>query len=417
MRLPSASLLSDDVPASIIGCFDADTGELNVEKFIAFSRLQSFLAQERTRAIISHDNQQMENHNDDVDDDMQAPQAKKTRRRKYVMARRVEGGELERIQPTESFWYTYYILEPLLDDERFMKKFRNRFRLPYDKYKELCEECRSSELFARWMGKDATGRDATPIALLVLGSLRYLGRGWTFDDVEEATAVSKEVHRTFFHKFIELGSTTLYERYVVFPTSFEEAKTHMKEFTIAGLPGAMGSTDASHILLWNCEYNLRNNHIGGKSKNTTRKVWLTCCALHNWLLEIDGLDKDWDSVALPVSSDWEGVLGDVETEGLSSNIVELATAENLEPRITYDTSGMGPGDDVANAVEERHPVDLDREDITDCETLDGDVRIVKDLGLGYFRSRLVEHFDILFQQNKIEWPARRGKQPDLNSLY
>ena len=110
-------------------------------------------------------------------------------------------------------------------------------------------------------------------------------------------------------------------------------------------------------------------------------------------------------------------MGDVETEGLSSNIVELATAENLEPRITYDTSGMGPGDDVANAVEERHPVDLDREDITDCETLDGDVRIVKDLGLGYFRSRLVEHFDILFQQNKIEWPARRGKQPDLNSLY
>ena len=192
MRLPSASLLSDDVPASIIGCFDADTGELNVEKFIAFSRLQSFLAQERTRAIISHDNQQMENHNDDyddVDDDMQAPQAKKTRRRKYVMARRVEveGGELERIQPTESFWYTYYILEPLLDDERFMKKFRNRFRLPYDKYKELCEECRSSELFARWMGKDATGRDATPIALLVLGSLRYLGRGWTFDDVHNIT--------------------------------------------------------------------------------------------------------------------------------------------------------------------------------------------------------------------------------------
>ena len=33
------------------------------------------------------------------------------------------------------------------------------------------------------------------------------------------------------------------------------------------------------------------------------KVWLTCCALHNWLLEIDGLDSDWESQTLPVSSE------------------------------------------------------------------------------------------------------------------
>lgn len=52
----------------------------------------------------------------------------------------------------------------------------------------------------------------------------------------------------------------------------------------------------------------------------------TCCALHNWLLDIDGLDAEWDSVELPVASEWEGSLGDVDTEGLSSNIVELATA-------------------------------------------------------------------------------------------
>ena len=98
---------------------------------------------------------------------MQAPQAEKTRRRKYVITRCVEGGELERIQPTKLFWYIYYILEPL-----------------YDKYIEPCKECRGSDLFVRWMGKDATGRDATPIVLLVLGSLRYLGCGWTFDDVD-----------------------------------------------------------------------------------------------------------------------------------------------------------------------------------------------------------------------------------------
>ena len=32
------------------------------------------------------------------------------------------------------------------------------------------------------------------------------------------------------------------------------------------------------------------------------KLWLTCCALHNMLLSIDGLHKDWEKGIL---SDWE----------------------------------------------------------------------------------------------------------------
>lgn len=49
----------------------------------------------------------------------------------------------------------------------------------------------------------------------------------------------------------------------------------MKEFAIAGMPGALGSTDATHITMWNCEYNSRNNHLGGKSSSTTRSFNLT----------------------------------------------------------------------------------------------------------------------------------------------
>ena len=38
------------------------------------------------------------------------------------------------------------------------------------------------------------------------------------------------------------------------------------------------------------------------------QIWLTCCALHNWLLKIDGLDAEWtgegcgdnDSAAVPI---------------------------------------------------------------------------------------------------------------------
>ncbi|KAL7503478.1 hypothetical protein ACHAWX_000588 [Stephanocyclus meneghinianus] len=131
--------------------------------------------------------------------------------------------------------------------------------LPYNKYKELCADCLDSELFVRWIGNDAVRRNKTPVELLVLGALRYLGHGWTFDNVEEATAVSKEVHRTFFSQFIEFGRTTLYEKYVIFPTTVKEAKLHMKEFIIAGLMDALGSTDTIHSTMWNCEHNLSNN--------------------------------------------------------------------------------------------------------------------------------------------------------------
>eukprot|EP00804_Cyclotella_cryptica_P005982 CCRYP_000240-RA/>CCRYP_000240-RA protein AED:0.35 eAED:0.35 QI:0/-1/0/1/-1/1/1/0/141 len=33
------------------------------------------------------------------------------------------------------------------------------------------------------------------------------------------------------------------------------------------------------------------------------EMWFTCSALHNWQLQIDGLDTDWDMTSLPVQSE------------------------------------------------------------------------------------------------------------------
>ena len=117
----------------------------------------------------------------------------------------------------------------------------------------------------------------------MLGSLRYLGRGWTFDDIEENTAISNEVHRTFFHHFVEFGSTVLYDKYVLTPDNFNEAKTHMREFEEAGFPGCVGSSDATHITADRCEYNLKNNHLGPMSSLTARSY--NICVNHcRWIL-------------------------------------------------------------------------------------------------------------------------------------
>ena len=75
-------------------------------------------------------------------------------------------------------------------------------------------------------------------------------------------------------------------------------------------------------------------------------IWMTCCALHEWLLEIDRISGQWEDGALV--SDWEGNLGRMDFDGLRQSIpnaiAQLST--NLDTQ-TYNLSDKGPG---ANAV-------------------------------------------------------------------
>ena len=72
------------------------------------------------------------------------------------------------------------------------------------------------------------------------------------------------------------------------------------------------------------------------------EVWLTCCALHNWLLDVDGFGGVWNGgVAI---SDWTGWNGDHDYDGLSKEIPNAVAriCRNLDPR-NYDSSCMGRG--------------------------------------------------------------------------
>jgi hypothetical protein len=66
-------------------------------------------------------------------------------------------------------------------------------------------------------------------------------------------------------------------------------------------------------------------------------IWMTCCALHNLLLEVDGLDHPWDGVCIPTSA-WDGELGELEVEE-----VPMAMRRALSPASIreYDTSSFG----------------------------------------------------------------------------
>ena len=58
---------------------------------------------------------------------------------------------------------------------------------------------------------------------------------------------------------------------------------------------------------------------------------MTCCTLHNWLLKIDGLSKEWDGGVCV--SDWEGGLSGLDFDGIDESIPNALArlSLNLDP--------------------------------------------------------------------------------------
>ena len=104
--------------------------------------------------------------------------------------------------------------------------------------------------------------------LLLLCALRYLGQNLTFDDLHEYCAINRQTIWEFIHQFIEFGSFTLYNTYVRNLHNATKMKDCADEYSKAGFPGCIGSTDATHIVMENCTYRLRQLHLGHKLAHT-----------------------------------------------------------------------------------------------------------------------------------------------------
>ena len=135
----------------------------------------------------------------------------------------------------------------------------------------------------------------------------------------------------------------------------------------------------------------------------TDRIWMTCCALHNMLLDADGLSGEWEN---GVPSDWEGELGEHNSslvfDTLPFAVRRLAVTDSELRR--YDSSAMGRGTDYDPTVGD----ESDNHDVQPDPVDRHQVRLVRHLSIDFFRGRLVKHFDILFKQGKIHWPSRTG---------
>jgi len=133
-------------------------------------------------------------------------------------------------------------------------------------------------------------------------------------------------------------------------------------------------------------------HSGGVE--VADNIFKTCCALHNWLLEIDGLDGEWD-----------GVNGQHEVTDVLRHAPAALQHLYVNPAL-MDLSGMGHGNDVENGVMPSNGQVL--EGVMNDDDPPETVRVVRNLSLNYFRRKLIEHFDILFQRKELVWPSHRA---------
>jgi hypothetical protein len=77
----------------------------------------------------------------------------------------------------------------------------------------------------------------------------------------------------FFHACITYSSTKLYQQYEVSARAANEAANNTEEYSIEGLPGCVGSCDATHIVFEKKEYRLRKSHLGFKTLHTAKTYY------------------------------------------------------------------------------------------------------------------------------------------------
>ena len=288
-------------PLSINDC--VVDGELDLMRYYMYKRrLRTQLLQStQLKKIVNHKRKRHDNALSLKAQSLFRKRKKRTMKKRQLWIRG-EDGELRVMMPTDTVWFKLYVEQPILGT--YMRTlFRQRFRLCHHSFLGLLEELREHKLFKRWNNPDVTGQPPSNVALLLLGTLRYLGRACTFDDVEEATAISREVIRVFFHKFIKYGSTDLYHKHVTIPATTTDSSIFESVFSSAGFNGCIGSSDGTHIGMRCCATWAAHGHTGHKLGIPSRTYNVTVTHWRQILATTCGHPSTWNDKTIVLFDD------------------------------------------------------------------------------------------------------------------
>jgi len=285
----------DERPNSYSECYD-DGENIDLLKFLQMLEKQSDLDRAERNVLLSG----LEGCDDDeLTATTRTTTRTRTRRSKALTPCYFDDeGNVAHLKPREAVWFFLCVKLTLLEDKKFNIKFCRRFRMPHAQHVDLLDQVKIDPRFSRWMSCDCAGVLSSPIELMVLGALRHLGRGLAFDDLEEFTAINEETHRQFFHKFIDFGSTVLYNKYVRMPTAAAECHDHRHEFDMGGLTGAGFSTDATNAIMWRCSHHLKQANMGFKQSHPARSYNMCVNHRRQMLHSTAGHPSRWNDKTL-----------------------------------------------------------------------------------------------------------------------
>ena len=116
-------------------------------------------------------------------------------------------------------------------------------------------------------------------------------------------------------------------------------------------------------------------------------IWLSCCALHNVLLEVDGLSAKWNE---GVRSDWEDIY---HSDKIPTAVNKMNNPSSIR---NFDLSRSGYGNDYELSNDEIMVDHDDEEEPTlPIPQNDNESFNVCDLSLIQICNRLITHFNIL----------------------
>ena len=129
---------------------------------------------------------------------------------------------------------------------RAAKNFRLNFRLPYPVFQQLVTAAGQR----RWLHcsqTDAAGRPRVPIELKLLAVLYLLGSGAALRTIAQLSGMSEPTVQRAVHSFCASFSADMYKEWISPHQTDEELQTVLRHYTAVGFPGAVGSTDVTHI--------------------------------------------------------------------------------------------------------------------------------------------------------------------------
>lgn len=101
----------------------------------------------------------------------------------------------------------------------------------------------------------------------MLACLQILSRGNVFADIYHMSFISVQTVATTFHRFCMYFAAEMYDEHIYLPTG-EDLRKVMEQYARIGFPGAVGSTDVTHIYWGMCPYNQARMYTGKEGKST-----------------------------------------------------------------------------------------------------------------------------------------------------